>query len=112
MEEIKKKILTLLGFASKSNNLAYGKEMIRSYINNPKIKEKLLIIPTDTGERVKRDILIRCDSKQVQYVELFTKAEISKAIGKINVSVIGIMDEQLSLKVKELISLLRQNEGG
>ncbi len=107
MEEIKKKILTLLGFASKSNNLVYGKEMIRSYINNPRIREKILIIPTDTGERVKKDILIRCESKQIPYVELFTKAEISKAVGKINVSVVGIKDEQLVSKVKELISKLR-----
>lgn len=89
------KILTFLGFAARSKNLVFGKDMLREYITDPGIAKKIVIIARDTGDRVKRDLKIRCQMNNVKYLELFEKAELSKAIGKESISAVGISDENL-----------------
>ncbi|EKF49823.1 ribosomal protein L7A family [Thermosipho africanus H17ap60334] len=98
------KILTLLGFASKAKKLVYGKDNIRDYIKNPKLKNKLIIIAKDTGERVKKDIKIRCDISNVPLIEFSDKKTISKATGMENVAVIGIIDENMVKSILEFYS--------
>ncbi|MBB6062087.1 ribosomal protein L7Ae-like RNA K-turn-binding protein [Thermosipho japonicus] len=98
------KILTLLGFASKAKKLVYGKDNIRDYIKNPKLKNKLIIMAKDTGERVKKDIKIRCDISKVPLIEFSDKKTISKATGMENVAVIGIIDENMVKSILEFYS--------
>lgn len=98
------KILTLLGFASKAKKLVYGKDNIRDYIKNPKLKNKLIIIAKDTGERVKKDIKIRCNISNVPLIEFSDKKTISKATGMENVAVIGIIDENMVKSILEFYS--------
>ncbi|ACJ75810.1 ribosomal protein L7A family [Thermosipho africanus TCF52B] len=98
------KILTLLGFASKAKKLVYGKDNIRDYIKNPKLKNKLIIMAKDTGERVKKDIKIRCDISNVPLIEFSDKKTISKATGMENVAVIGIIDENMVKSILEFYS--------
>ncbi|SHH15410.1 L7Ae/L30e/S12e/Gadd45 family ribosomal protein [Thermosipho atlanticus] len=98
-----KKVLTLLGFASKAKKLVYGKDNIREYIKDFKQKHKVIIIASDAGERVKRDVKIRCEISRVPYIEFSKKDELSKATGMLNVSVLGIKDENI---VKSIIDLI------
>ncbi|MBO8160381.1 MAG: ribosomal L7Ae/L30e/S12e/Gadd45 family protein [Thermosipho sp. (in: Bacteria)] len=105
---IEQKILTYLGFAAKAKKLVYGKDHIREYIKNPKLKNKVIIIAKDAGDRVKKDIKIRCDISRVPFIEISTKSELSKATGMVNVSVLGIKDENLA---KSIIKLNLQKEG-
>lgn len=104
------KILTLLGFASKARKLVYGKDNIRDYIKNPKIKEKLIIIAQDTGERVKKDIKIRCDISNVPFIEFGTKETLSKATGMLNIGVLGILDENMAKSILKYYSEGGKNE--
>ena len=99
----KEKILSLLGFAAKAKKLVYGKDNIRDYIKNPKLKKKVIILAIDTGERVKKDIKIRCDVSNVPIIEFFTKAELSKATGMVNVAVLGVRDENM---VESILNIL------
>ncbi|HOJ94717.1 MAG TPA: ribosomal L7Ae/L30e/S12e/Gadd45 family protein [Fervidobacterium nodosum] len=98
------KILTYLGFAAKSGKLVYGKDMIREYITDPKIQNKLIIIATDAGPRVKKDLKIRCEINNVKYFEILEKSTLSKATGMKEVSALGITDENLS---KAIVDVLR-----
>ncbi len=98
------KILAYLGFATKAGKLAYGKDMIREYITDPKVHNKLIIIATDAGPRVKKDLKIRCEINRVQYFEIFEKSTLSKATGMKEVSALGITDENLS---KAIVDVLR-----
>ncbi|MBO8139743.1 MAG: ribosomal L7Ae/L30e/S12e/Gadd45 family protein [Thermosipho sp. (in: Bacteria)] len=93
------KILTLLGFASKAKKLVYGKENIRDYIKDHRLKHKIIIIATDAGTRVKKDIKIRCEISNVPYIEISTKEKLSHATGMVNVSVLGVSDENLAKSI-------------
>ncbi|ONN27002.1 50S ribosomal protein L7ae [Thermosipho affectus] len=93
------KILTLLGFASKAKKLVYGKDNIREYIKNPKIKTKVILIAKDTGQRVKKDIKIRCDISNVPFVEIADKKTLSKATGMLNIAILGILDENMAKSI-------------
>ncbi|PNR94827.1 50S ribosomal protein L7ae family protein [Petrotoga sp. 9PWA.NaAc.5.4] len=90
------KIIGFLKIAAKSNGIVYGKIGIRNYLKSNK-KKKLILLPIDVGERVKKDVLKRCEIFKVSYIEIKkTKYEISKIIGKENISVIGITNESLA----------------
>ncbi|MDK2885611.1 MAG: hypothetical protein PWP54_169 [Thermosipho sp. (in: thermotogales)] len=96
------KILTLLGFASKAKKLVYGKENIRDYIKDYRLKNKVIIIATDAGERVKKDIKIRCEISKVPYIEISTKEKISHSTGMLNVSILGVSDENIAKSIVKL----------
>lgn len=102
-EEKLKKVLSYLGFAAKSDKIIYGKDMIRSYISNPAAKTKVVIMATDTGPRVKKDVTIRCEINQVNLFELCEKSVLSKAVGMKEVSVVGVNDENLAKSIIELL---------
>ncbi|ABR30397.1 50S ribosomal protein L7ae [Thermosipho melanesiensis] len=101
------KILTLLGFASKAKKLVYGKDNIRDYIKNTKLRNKIIVMAKDTGERVKKDVKIRCEISNVPYIEIATKEILSKATGMFNISVLGVLDESM---VKSILAFSK--EGG
>lgn len=98
------KILTYLGFAARAKALIIGKDMLREYITDPRLKSKVVIVATDAGERVKRDLKIRCEMNNVKYIEKFSKSELSKAIGKERVSAVGILDENLVAGILKVLS--------
>ncbi|MDI3471794.1 MAG: hypothetical protein PWQ20_116 [Thermotogaceae bacterium] len=90
-QELTEKILTLLSFASKAKKLVYGKENIREYIK----RRKLIIISSDSGRRVKRDVFKRCDifNCDVLILENVDKEALAKKLGMANLSVIGVDDQ-------------------
>lgn len=89
------KILSYMGFASKAKKIVYGKQGLRNYIRSFQSK-KVIIIPKDAGSRVKLDVIKHCQIFDVPYIELnCTKSVLSKALGKQNISVVGITDENI-----------------
>ncbi|MGQ9855367.1 MAG: L7Ae/L30e/S12e/Gadd45 family ribosomal protein [Fervidobacterium sp.] len=103
MEEKLAKVLSYLGFAARANKIVFGKDMIKEYLNDPRIKDKVLIIAKDAGERVKKDIIIRCDISNVDYFEILDKKTLAKAVGKKEISVLGIVDENLVKAIKDVL---------
>ncbi len=89
------KILSYMGFASKAKKIVYGKQGLRNYIRSFQ-KKKLILIPKDVGSRVKLDVIKHCQVFDVPYIELYcSKSTLAKALGKQNISVIGITDESI-----------------
>jgi len=101
---LKNTIYSLLGFAARSKSLVFGKERIRGYIRSNR-KKKLVILATNASERVKNDIKTRCDSFKVKLVEIFTKEELGKLLGREEVSAFGIEDDGI------IDGILKQLEG-
>jgi ribosomal protein L7Ae-like RNA K-turn-binding protein len=93
----KEKILGLLGIASKTKKIVFGKVALRNYISKKYFKNKLVIISVDCGKTVKQDIIKRCDSYNVSYIipDFLTKEILSKTIGKENVSILGVTEDNL-----------------
>jgi ribosomal protein L7Ae-like RNA K-turn-binding protein len=104
------KILSFLGLAAKSNTIVYGKLNIKHYLSSPQIKQKLIIVACDAGKRVKLEIFKKCKYYNVPFIEINkTKSDISKAIGKVNVSVVGITNENI---IHGILGVVRDNGGG
>ena len=89
---MKNKIYSLLGFAAKSRRLVFGKERVRGYIRSDREK-KLVILATDASSRIKKDIKTRCGNFGVRSIEMFTKEELGRLIGKNEITAFGIEDD-------------------
>ena len=104
------KILSFLGLAAKSNSIVFGKANIKHYLSCPQLKRKLIILARDIGKRVKLETIQNCKNYNVPFIEINkTKSEISEAIGKVNISVIGITNESI---IHGILDVVRENGGG
>ncbi|BBE30266.1 hypothetical protein OSSY52_04070 [Tepiditoga spiralis] len=98
------KILGLIGFSSRTRSFVFGKDGIRSYIKSLQNK-KVVIIASDTGKSTKDDTIKRCESFNVPCVVLKTKTkeDLSNALGKTEVSIVGIEDENIVKGILDLV---------
>ncbi|OQY08613.1 MAG: 50S ribosomal protein L7ae [Marinitoga sp. 4572_148] len=101
------KIVNLLGFASRMRKIIFGKDNIREYIRNPKRRNKFVIIASDVGQSIREDTIKRCQSHDVPYVVLknFTKEQLGRALGKEEISVVGVLDENIVKGIKEVVNV-------
>ncbi|SHE84469.1 Ribosomal protein L7Ae [Marinitoga hydrogenitolerans DSM 16785] len=101
------KVVNLLGFASRMRKIIFGKDNIREYIRNPKRRKKFIIIASDVGESIKEDTIKRCQSHKVPYVLLsnYTKEQLGRALGKDEISVVGVLDENIVNGIKEVVNV-------
>ncbi len=90
------KILKTLGLAKVSGNLVYGQKLMENIV---KQKVFLVILGFDTAFNNLKKIRNKCHYYNIELIEKFSKKEISKAIGKQNTAVIGIIDKNLSQKI-------------
>jgi len=97
------KILTYMGFAARANKIAFGKDMLKEYLSDKRLRKKVLIVAKDAGERVKKDLKIRCEINNVPYIDIADKKTLAKAVGKINLSAVGILDENLAEAIIKLV---------
>jgi ribosomal protein L7Ae-like RNA K-turn-binding protein len=97
------KILTYMGFAARANKIAFGKDMLKEYLSDKRISKKVLVVAKDAGERVKEDLRIRCDINKVPYIEIADKKTLAKAVGKTNLSAVGILDENLAEAIIKVV---------
>jgi len=95
------KIVTLLSFASRSKKLVYGKENIREYIKTGNV----VIVVSNVGERVRRDILTRCEmfNCKIVLLEGLTKESLAKRLGMVNLSVVGVKDKGIINGIIEVV---------
>jgi ribosomal protein L7Ae-like RNA K-turn-binding protein len=97
------KILTYMGFAARANKIAFGKDMLKEYLSDKRISKKVLVVAKDAGERVKKDLRIRCEINKVPYIEIADKKTLAKAVGKTNLSAVGILDENLAEAIIKVV---------
>ncbi len=96
------KTLGLLGIATKAGKVISGTDIVIENIINK--KTKLVILALDSSERTKRNIKEICRKEKVPIVEFGSIEENSKAIGKENKAIIGIIDEKLAISILDKIS--------
>ncbi len=87
------KIYSLLGFAARSKRLSFGKERIRGYLRSDREK-KLVIIAKNASKRLKMDLRIR-SSEGTVLLEMFTKSELGKLLGKSLISAVAVEDDSI-----------------
>ena len=97
-----KRLLGMLGIATKAGKITFGAESCKEAIMKNKIK--LLLLAKDASERTKTKFEVLAHSKKVPVFEVSNIEEMSRAIGKKNKAVVGILDFNFSKAIIEIIN--------
>jgi len=76
----KQKALNLLGLSLRARKLESGSQTVMSSIRSK--NAKLVIIANDASENTQKQFLDKCDYYKIPSYTLFSKEEISSALGK------------------------------
>lgn len=90
---MKDKWLNTLGLAKRAGKVINGEKLL------DKIKERkvnLVIIASDCGDSNKKKYSDKCNFYGIKYYIKGSKEELSLAIGKANISTLGIVDSSLA----------------
>ncbi|MEA3423924.1 MAG: ribosomal L7Ae/L30e/S12e/Gadd45 family protein [Bacillota bacterium] len=93
------KILSLLSFARKSNNIAFGYMQVAQQIKKGKIE--LIILANDISQNSEKKIHKEADRHSINVIKYSTKDELSHSIGQYNKSIFGIKNKSFSKKILE-----------
>ena len=74
-------------------------------------KVSLVICSNDSGESVKKKILDKCKFYDVEVIELFSKQELGNALGKSQLSAIGIYNVKAKMKIKDILKKEGTSDG-
>ncbi len=101
---INKKILGLLGLATRAGKVCFGADSVELQIKNKKIY--LVIVAEDSSNRTKEKFKTLCEEYEIPII-IEEKIEVlSKAIGKFNKAIIGIEDSNFANEIQKI------NNGG
>ncbi len=91
----------MLGLARRANAIRTGDFAVSQLISSK--SAKIVILAKDSGNNTKKKFSNSCHFYGIDLLPFSTKEEISIAIGKANVAVLAIEDENFAKKIKELI---------
>ena len=98
---INNKVYGLLGLTAKAGKLSFGTDSCLEMIYKKKVK--LVIVAEDSSERTISNFKEKCTENNIDFYIFGKKEEISKAIGKLNKTVIGIKDKNLAGAIKKIL---------
>ena len=82
------RVLQTLGLAYRAKRVILGEDILDNISN-----VKLVIIASDISEKSRERFLKKCSYYEIKYIDSFSSDEISSALGKNNIKVVGIIDE-------------------
>lgn len=95
-----KKILGMLGLASRARKLTFGADATENEIKKHKIY--LIIVAKDASERTKEKFTKMAQNYNVPIIVCETIDNLSKAIGKQNKAILGIQDINIATKIEKI----------
>ena len=101
---VNKKILGLIGLATRARKIAFGADSVEIEIKNKKVK--LILVADDASNRTKEKFQKLSEEFDIPIIITGTIEEISKAIGKSNKAIVGVKEENLAREI------LKINNGG
>ena len=99
---INNKVYGLLGLTAKAGKIAFGTESCEDLILKKKLK--LVIVAEDSSERTINNFKEKCEKNNIDFYIFGNKEDISKAIGKVNKTVIGIKDKNLAGAIIKILN--------
>lgn len=96
---------SFLGLVKRSRKLLEG----YSKCNEGKRREKiyLMIISNDASDSSKRKFINYCNINKIPYIQNFSKEELGSAVGRDEIKILGIIDQNMGQK---LIALYEEEE--
>lgn len=98
------KIFGLIGLAARARRVAFGADSVELEIKKNKVH--ILLIAEDASDRTKEKFKKLANDNNIEIITYGLIDEISKAIGKSNKAIIGILDKNISNEIKKI------NNGG
>lgn len=95
------KVYGLLGISSKAGKIISGTDIILENLSRKKVK--LVIIAEDASEKTIKNMKYYCIKENVEVIMYGNIEDNSKAIGKHNRAIIGVLDKNLADAIKKLI---------
>lgn len=99
------KLCGLLGLATRAGKTVFGTEACMSAIEKRKVK--LILLASDASERTKTNFKEICNKNNIEVSEMLKMESLSKAIGKTDKVVVGIVDANFS---KEMLKIINGGE--
>ena len=96
-----KKILSLLGLATRSRNLVSGEFMTEKTVKEG--KAKLVIVAEDASDNTKKEFSDMCSYYKVPYAFSGTKEELGRAMGKEIRASLSITDPGFAQSITKLL---------
>lgn len=90
------------GLTAKAGKIAFGTDSCEDLIAKKKLK--LVIVAEDSSERTTNNFKQKCEQAGIDLYIFGKKEEISKSIGKVNKTVIGIKDKNLAEAIKKILN--------
>ncbi|AQS59338.1 L7Ae/L30e/S12e/Gadd45 family ribosomal protein [Desulforamulus ferrireducens] len=95
----------LLGLCQRAGKVASGDQAVRDNLHKGKVK--LLLVATNTSERIKKDYLRMAEQKKIPVSLAFTKEELGQAMGKSPRAAVAILDDNFA---RGMAGLLEKGE--
>lgn len=93
----KNKILGMIGLSARARKVAFGADSVEMEIKKRKVR--LVIVSNEASTRTKEKFKKLTDEYSVASIEFGEIDELSKAIGKSNKAVLGILDNNLAREI-------------
>lgn len=95
------KLLSFLGLVMKSGSLISGEETVIKELKKSNVK--LVIAAKDLSSNSKKKVKDKCSFRNVDFVFVATKEDLGKSIGKNFRGIIGITDQKMANKIKDIL---------
>ena len=99
---INNKVYGLLGLTAKAGKLAFGTDSCLEMIAKKKVK--LVIVAEDSSERTINNFKEKCKQNNIDFYIFGKKDDLSKSIGKVNKTVIGVKDKNLAGAIIKILN--------
>lgn len=97
---MKNNLTGFLGLTRKSGNLSLGGNLTEAALKRGKVK--LIIIAEDASLNTVKKFRNYSISHKVECLSILTMDEMGEALGKGEIAVIGVLDDKMAKKLKEL----------
>lgn len=94
------KFLSFLGLAKRSGSILEGYSKCNEQRNKKKIY--LFIISKDASEASKKKFKNHCIDNNIKYIENFSKEELGAAVGRPEIKIVAILDDNIARKLLAL----------
>ncbi|RKX46056.1 MAG: hypothetical protein DRP27_02500 [Thermotogae bacterium] len=98
------RFLGLLGLAKRAGKVVWGKDRLKKAIRSRRLR--LLLLSSDIGETVERDLIYKAGRRKIYCVRLcgVTKEDLGQALGSPGgISAVGITDRKLAEKIMNVL---------
>ena len=94
--------MVYFGLTAKAGKIAFGTESCEDLIGKKKLK--LVIVAEDSSERTINNFKQKCEQAGIDFYIFGKKDDISKSIGRVNKTVIGIKDKNLAGAIIKILN--------